>query len=111
VLRGWKSPGFRLTKEQAFDLLDHDLYDFEMRIEEKIGTDNLTQHQFDALVSLSFNVGTQWMHPDRVARLKAGDAEFMESVFAAYVKAGGRVLRGLVSRRKAEWEWFSFAEG
>jgi lysozyme len=108
LLRGWKVPGFALTKEQCWQLLDDDMYDFEVRLEELIGSEHLDQYQWDALLSLSFNVGTQWAHIDRRERLKAGEWEFMQPVFGAYVKAGGRVLRGLVSRRQAEWEWFSF---
>ena len=108
-LRGWKVPGFKLSRDQVFDLLDQDMYERELWFVEH-GLEHLTQHQFDALLSLTFNCGTGWAHPDRVKRLQSGETAFMEPVFASYVKAGGRTLRGLVSRRKAEWEWFSLPD-
>ena len=45
-----------LTQQQALDLLGQDLDKFEKVINESV-TVNLSQNQFDALVSFAFNVG------------------------------------------------------
>lgn len=61
----------------------------------------LTQNQFDALVSLSYNLG---LHKAQslLRALNQGDYEKAADSFALYNKAGGRVYRGLARRRSAE---------
>ena len=64
-----------------------------------------TQHQFDALVSFSFNLGTSWMTYDsslRNAILKNGDAEAFIYAFTLYCTAGGNYSTGLITRRLCE---------
>lgn len=67
-----------------------------------------SQAQFDALVSFHFNTGA-------IARATltrkhiAGDFKGASREFAKWNRAGGRVLKGLVRRRKAEAELY--AEG
>lgn len=61
----------------------------------------LEQHEFDALVSWSFNTGgpasaSLW----RV--LNSGNKTAIPGNLAAWNRAGGRVLKGLTRRRKAE---------
>ncbi len=46
-----------VTLSQAMDLLDQDLQRFEQSINEYVTID-LRQHQFDALVSFAFNMGS-----------------------------------------------------
>ena len=63
---------------------------------------NWNQNQFDALVSFTFNCG--------VANLKRlvtnrTNAQIAQKI-VLYNKAGGKVLKGLVRRRKAEQELF-----
>jgi lysozyme len=56
------------------------------------------QHRFDALVSLTFNVG-----PGVLPRLvNTRDPHAIASRWLAYDHAGGAVLAGLVARRRAE---------
>ena len=61
----------------------------------------LAQHEFDALVSWSFNTGgpesaTLWK------KLNAGNKAAVPAELAKWNRAGGKVLRGLVRRREAE---------
>ena len=67
---------------------------------------SLEQHEFDALVSWSFNTGgpvsaTLWK------KLNAGNKVAVPNELAKWSKAGGRVLAGLTRRRKAEGLMFA----
>lgn len=63
----------------------------------------INQHQFDALVSLTFNIGTGAFNGSTLLRkLNAGDVQGAAQQFAVWNKQAGRVLPGLVTRRAAE---------
>ncbi|TVS40518.1 lysozyme, partial [Xylella fastidiosa subsp. multiplex] len=63
----------------------------------------LKQHQFDALVSLSFNIGACAFHRSTLLRkLNAGDVAGAAQQFHVWKWAGGRVQSGLIIRRAAE---------
>ena len=74
----------------------------------------LTQGQFDAFVSLVFNIGPGGPSRDGIIRLKsgapstflrklnAGDTLGASLAILSWNMAGGRVLPGLVKRRAAE---------
>ena len=49
-------PGVAISEEQAEDLLQEDLMKFEAAVEELLPVE-LSQSEFDALVSFAFNVG------------------------------------------------------
>ena len=57
-----------LTKTQAMDLLDQDLERFEEAVNES-GKVDLKQNQFDALVSFTFNVGSNAFRNSTLLRL------------------------------------------
>jgi len=63
----------------------------------------LTQGQFDALVSFSFNVGLGSLQRSTL-RMKTnrGDKLGAAEEFSKWTKGGGKVLPGLVKRRKDE---------
>lgn len=63
----------------------------------------LTQNQFDALVSLVFNVG---LPPTLIRLLNDGDYAGAAAEFPKWRKQAGRVLAGLVARRKTERDLF-----
>ena len=68
---------------------------------------NLNQNQFDALVSFVFNVGaTAFSHSTLLKKLKSRDFDAAADEFLRWNKAGGKVLRGLTTRREAERELF-----
>lgn len=67
---------------------------------------SLAQHEFDALVSWAFNTGgpataTLWK------KLNAGNKAAVPAELAKWNRAGGKVLAGLVRRRKAEGLMFA----
>jgi len=93
-------PDMVISSEYAEALLRQDLDKFERAVNSY--ERNWTQNQFDALVSFTFNCG--------VANLKRlvtnrTNAQIAQAI-VKYNKAGGKVLRGLVRRRKAEQALF-----
>jgi lysozyme len=93
--------GMTITEAEAEDLLVKDLARFEKVIDEIGGT--TTQGQFDALVSLAFNVGAANVARSTLLTMhKAGDYEGAAKQFARWNRAAGRVLPGLTRRRAAE---------
>lgn len=94
-----------VTHEQAMRLLYEDVLWAEDAVNEQ--RLNLTQNQFDALVSFVFNVGaTAFAHSTLLKKLKSCDFEDAADEFLRWNKAGGKVLRGLTARREAERELF-----
>jgi lysozyme len=63
----------------------------------------ISQNQFDALVSFTFNVGTGALHTSSLVKLlNAGDCKGAAAQFDRWKFAKGRVLNGLVTRRAEE---------
>ena len=97
-----------ITKEEAEILLLSDVSWAEDAVNAAI-TAPLTQAQFDALVSLAFNIGADaFKRSTLVKRINAGDAGAV-SEFARWNMASGKVHPGLVARRAAEAEQFRSA--
>lgn len=67
---------------------------------------HLEQHEFDALVSWSFNTGGP-AHATLWRKFNAGDRAAVPRELAKWNRAGGRVLAGLTRRRKAEGLMFA----
>ena len=63
----------------------------------------LSQGQFDALVSFSFNLGLGTLQRSSLRqKINRGDIEGAKKVLLKYNKANGKVLKGLDLRRKDE---------
>jgi len=71
---------------------------------DKMTRDDITQNQFDALVSLTYNIGVGNFQKSTVLRLvnKNPQDPKIADAFMMWDKAGGKVLPGLVRRRKEE---------
>lgn len=68
---------------------------------------DLTQGQYDALVSFTFNVGSGNLAKSSLLRkFNAGDCYGAVQEFQKWNKAGGQVLRGLTKRRADEARLF-----
>ncbi len=94
--------GDTMTREQADQRLRVELADYEAGVLRVTGG-NLTQAQFDALVSFAWNVGVKGMAGSSVIKAHVrGDHQAAARAFALWNKAGGKVWPGLTRRRAAE---------
>lgn len=107
---GWTQPvdgksiraGMTIKQETAERLLKTGLVSYESDVSRlvKVG---LTQGQFDALVSFTYNLGARSLSTSTLLRkLNAGDYVGAADEFIRWNKAGGKVLNGLTRRREAE---------
>ena len=102
--------GEKITKKQAEKYLQEDIAVAEKAVDSLVKV-NLTPNQKTAVVSLVFNVGQGNFKKSKALKaLNNGDMEtFIKEAFDAkvgFVRSGGKVLKGLVKRRKAEKELF-----
>lgn len=99
-------PGLRISAAQAEALLAADLVKFEQGVA-RLVTLMLNQHQFDALVSFSYNLGLGSLKNSTLLKLlNSGDVAGAAEQFLRWDKAGGVRVAGLTRRRKAERELF-----
>ena len=89
--------------EEIDKLLAEDVHRFERGVERLLPNVKLSQHEYDAVVSWCFNLGlgTFQRSTFRQALLRGDKKTAVESLLK-YNKAGGKVLKGLDLRRKAE---------
>lgn len=95
-----------LTQAQADSLLYDDLIRYEKYVNE-LENDfdyNFTQNEFDALVSFAYNCGRGNLY--KLTQNGTRTRQEIANAFQLYNKANGKVLQGLVNRRKAEKELF-----
>ena len=98
--------GMEISQERAEALLLEDVADFEEEVNKCVEVP-LTQNQFDALVSFSFNLGLGTLQRSTVrSALLRGDEEAAIDTLLKYRRAGGKILRGLERRRAAEADLF-----
>ena len=100
---GGVTEGMTITHDQAMAFFADDIKASERAVE-KLGME-LTQGQFDALVSFCYNCGAGNLKKLCTGRTKKQIAD----AIPLYNKGGGKVLAGLVKRRA--WERGLFAEG
>jgi len=105
--------GMTITREQANEYLENDLRVFEDNLNFALGLDDhnrmpngkgINQHQFDALLSFTYNVGTGNLARSTLLRkVKADPSDrSIRTEFSRWVYGGGKRLPGLVRRRKME---------
>lgn len=91
-----------MSRAQADERLAEELRDYEQAVMRATGGD-VTQSQFDALVSFAWNVGAKGMAGSSVIKAhKRKDYQAAARAFALWNKAGGKVWPGLTRRRAAE---------
>ncbi len=93
-------PGLRISEAQAAEILDVDLDECEADVNRLVKVP-LTQGQFDALVSFTFNCGAANLKK-LIAPLNKGDYAGTYAKFDLYIRSGGKVMNGLVRRRDGE---------
>lgn len=92
-----------ITKEKANEMLKVIADSFALKVS-KIVPNNLTQNQFNALVSFAFNLGVQALTNStllRLVKINPNDANIAKQ-FLRWNNAGGKVIDGLTKRRIKE---------
>ena len=100
------SAKYKITQKQADLLLKYDVIPREKAVE-RLCTVPLNQNEFDALVSFVFNLGAGCFQRSTIRqKLNRGDRAGAAKVLLRYNRAGGKVIKGLVTRRMAEFKLF-----
>lgn len=92
-----------ITEAEGTALLASMLTKFEQYVDSYC-IDTITQNQFDALVSFCYNLGPANLKASTLLKkvnLNPND-ETIRTEFMKWTKAGGKTLKGLVTRRTAE---------
>lgn len=96
-----------ITDKQSSEYLKEDLRIAEEAIK-KLVTIQLTQQQFDALVSFVFNVGVNaFSRSTLLKKLNSNDPNGASKEFLKWVMDNGKTIKGLVTRRTNESNLFS----
>ena len=99
-------PNMTITNEQAERMLMNDLARFEPELD-RLVTVPLSQSQWDALMSFTYNLGAANLGSSTLLKLlNAKDYAGAAAQFPRWNKAGGQVLAGLTKRRAAEQQMF-----
>jgi lysozyme len=97
---GWNR---KLTMEEVDAILAQDLKRFERGVLRYCPSAGTKQSWLDSLVSFSFNVGLGTLQRSTLRQKhNRGDYDGAADEFLKYCLGGGKVLKGLVNRRKDE---------
>jgi len=101
-----------ISEAKATELLRADIATAERTVQNNI-TVPLSQNQFDALVSLAYNIGANNFATSTVVKY-INDPNFhsplyknLESAWMAWNRSQGKISTGLSNRRKQEWCLFN----
>lgn len=96
----------QITEEQAEELLREDMQD-AIDVVERLGVE-LTENQYNALVSFVFNIGGSAFAKSTIRRkiLANPNDKNIKDEFLRWVYADGKKLKGLKNRRKKEAELY-----
>lgn len=99
--------GETIKQEEATIILEQQINEHASQIFEDIKIE-LTQSQFDALASFSYNLGSGIFKKDKslTKYINEKDWDNTVRVMKLYNKAGGKVFQGLVNRREDETKMF-----
>lgn len=98
--------GMKITESEADAILRRDLAAIEKDVASCLNV-VVSQRQFDVLVSFVFNVGIgAFRKSTLLKKLNASDYEAVPSELMKWTRAGGKVVQGLVNRRKAEADYW-----
>lgn len=95
-------PGMTITNEEAETVLRNDLAKFEAAVERLVKVP-LTDNQFAALVSFTYNVGEGNLAKSTLLKkLNKGDYDAVPVELMKWTRAGNARPKGLVNRRSTE---------
>lgn len=92
-----------ITKPEAFEMFKIIADKFALKVNELIKS-NVNQNQFNALVSLSYNIGVNAFAKSTLLKkvnFNPNDLT-IKNEFLKWNKAGGKVIQGLTNRREIE---------
>jgi len=101
--------GLTITAKEADAILSRDLRTFESAVWALVSKakGGVSQNEFDALVDFAFNVGVGALAKSTLLKAYlAGEKQKAADKFLDWTKGGGKILPGLVARRKRERKWF-----
>lgn len=108
---GWGSTGADIHMSTVWSQAEcdarfaRDLAQFSAKVSGLLGSSPTTQAQYDAMVSLAYNIGIGGFSGSTVLRKhKDGDYDGAAAAFGMWNKQAGQVLNGLTKRRAAEAE-------
>lgn len=100
-----------ITEQQAIALLRSDIATAERAVQDNI-TAHMSQPQYDALVSLAYNIGASGFKNSTVVKY-INNPDFhssvysdLESAWKAWNRTQGKVSNGLINRRQNEWNLY-----
>ncbi len=101
------SAGDEVTEQEALEMLANDLQEASAAVDDLVDVP-LTQNQYDALCSFVYNVGREAFRNSTLLKMiNAGrPVKDCGPQFDRWIKDNGKVIAGLVTRRKAEREMF-----
>jgi lysozyme len=99
----------QITKQEAFEMFKEIANKFAKRVDELVKTE-LTQNQFNALVSFAYNVGTgNFASSTLLKKVNKNPNDLtIKAEFLRWNKAGGKVINGLTNRRIEEADLYFF---
>ena len=92
-----------ISEERAESLFKKVVNHYELAVDSIVRND-ITQNQFDALVSFAYNVGvTNFKNSTLIKKVNANpnDPDITKQ-FMRWIRAGGKVIKGLINRRRVE---------
>ncbi|KOR02514.1 lysozyme [Pluralibacter gergoviae] len=99
-------PGMKIDQATADRLLRTGIVSYDQAVNKMLKV-KVTQNQYDALVSLAYNIGTRALSTSTLMKkLNDGDYGGAADEFMRWNKSGGKAMQGLTNRRKAEREVF-----
>jgi lysozyme len=102
--------GDTMTRVAADLRLDDELVSYEQAVWSATGG-NVTQGEFDAMVSLAWNIGISAFKKSTVVKAhNRGDKTAAARAFGLWNKVKGKVNKGLVRRRALEAAWYLEAD-
>lgn len=109
----WNTYKDGITVEGADALFLADAEPFERVVGESI-TVGVQQYEFDAMVILAFNIGPSGFRNSSVAKLVNDPKAVttyasLEDAWKSWNKSQGKVNKGLINRRAAEWRIYTSA--
>src|SRR5512139_1748673 len=93
-------PGLKITSAQADDILTRDLERFENIVNNSLFVP-VAQNEFDALVSICFNVGPKFAQSTCIKKLNVGDREGAAEAIMLWNKPAE-----IIGRRRSEYQQF-----